>query len=350
LDVQKQLMEHESRGSALEKLGSLTRNLEDSNLQKQIAAESGIEVRFATDAPTPVNSTYTNAPAGEFRLESTGSKTRYAAEPSRKLSYTPTEFINLMSDYGDSPVLEKVANSRKAKLVKAWNSSNEGRFLDEYKQLHNEFDVSNHGAWMSDGTNVTKREQAIRAEIDSLRETNKQTLLEVPKLQKQIVDIIDNETALTTQNIPKGKNVAIESKVLAEEAKGVAEGLRLNPSSTLDVPRYAVPDKAKISSRTANIVGEMDSIDQIVNDLQFDKVVERGLQKQALEYIGRLSKDEQILLKEKIVANARLAKAMETKELMLDGKVAKKVSPSKTENVKKSVKVEESIYRVCFSN
>jgi len=326
LDVQKQLMEHESRGSALEKLGSLTRNLEDSNLQKQIAAESGVEIKFATDAPVATTGTYTNPPAGEFRLESTGSKTRYAAEPSRKLSYTPSEFINLLSDYGDNPVLEKVANSRKAKLVKAWNSSNEGRFLDEYKQLHNEFDVSNHGAWMSDGTNVTKREQAIRAEIDSLRETNKQTLLEVPKLQKQIVDIIDNETALTTQNIPKGKNVALESKVLAEEAKGVAEGLRLNPSSTLDVPRYAVPDKAKIAGKKANIVGEMDSIDQIVNDLQFDKVVERGLQKQALEYIGRLSRDEQILLKEKIVANARLAKAMETKELMLDGKLAKKVS------------------------
>ena len=328
LDVQKQLMEHESRGSALEKLGSLTRNLEDSNLQKQIAAESGIEVRFATDAPIANSGTYTNAPAGEFRLESTGSKTRYSAEPSRKLSYTPSEFINLLSDYGDTPVLEKVVRSRKAKLVRTWNSSNEGMFLDEYKQLHNQFDMSQHGAWMSDGTNVTKREQAIRAEIDALRETNKQTLLEIPKLQKQIVDIIDNETALTTQNIPKGKNASLESRVLAEEATGVAEGLRLNPSGTMDVPRYAAPNKEKIAGKRANLVGEMDSIDQIVNDLEFDKIVERGLQKQALEYIGRLSKDEQILLKEKIVANARLAKAMETKELMFDGKVAKKVSSS----------------------
>jgi hypothetical protein len=314
LDVQKQLMEHESRGSALEKLGSLTRNLEDSNLQKQIAAESGVEIRFATDAP--------------MRYEGDAPRARYEVEPSRQLSYTPSEFINLLSDYGDTPVLEKVASSRKAKLAKAWNSSNEGKFLDEYKQLHNEFDMSQHGAWMSDGTNVTKREQAIRAEIDSLRETNKETLLEIPKLQKQIIDIIDNETALTTQNVPKGKNVSLESKVLAEEATGVAEGLRLNPSSTLDVPRYAVPDKAKIAGTKANIVGEMDSIDQIVNDLEFDKVIERGLQKQALEYIGRLSKDEQVLLKEKIVANARLAKAMETKELMLDGKLAKKVSSS----------------------
>jgi hypothetical protein len=314
LDVQKQLMEHESRGSALEKLGSLTRNLEDSNLQKQIAAESGVEIRFATDAP--------------MRYEGDAPRARYEVEPSRQLSYTPSEFINLLSDYGDTPVLEKVASSRKAKLAKAWNSSNEGKFLDEYKQLHNEFDMSQHGAWMSDGTNVTKREQAIRAEIDSLRETNKETLLEIPKLQKQIIDIIDNETALTTQNVPKGKNVFLESRVLAEEATGVAEGLRLNPSSTLDVPRYAVPDKAKIAGTKANIVGEMDSIDQIVNDLEFDKVIERGLQKQALEYIGRLSKDEQVLLKEKIVANARLAKAMETKELMLDGKLAKKVSSS----------------------
>jgi hypothetical protein len=314
LDVQKQLMEHESRGSALEKLGSLTRNLEDSNLQKQIAAESGVEIKFATDAPK--------------KYEGQAPKTRYEVEPSRQLSYTPSEFINLLSDYGDTPVLEKVASSRKAKLTKAWNSSNEGKFLDEYKQLHNEFDMSQHGAWISDGTNVTKREQAIRAEIDSLRETNKETLLEIPKLQKQIIDIIDNETALTTQNVPKGKNVSLESRVLAEEATGVAEGLRLNPSSTLDVPRYAVPDKAKIAGTKANIVGEMDSIDQIVNDLEFDKVIERGLQKQALEYIGRLSKDEQVLLKEKIVANARLAKAMETKELMLDGKLAKKVSSS----------------------
>jgi hypothetical protein len=328
LDVQKQLMEHESRGSALEKLGSLTRNLEDSNLQKQIAAESGIEVRFATDAPTATSGTYTNPPAGEFRLESTGSKTRYSAESSRKLSYTPSEFINLLSDYGDTPVLEKVVRSRKAKLTRTWNSSSEGMFLDEYKQLHNQFDMSQHGAWMSDGTNVTKREQAIRAEIDALRETKKQTLLEIPKLQKQIVDIIDNETALTTQNIPKGKNVSLESRVLSEEATGVAEGLRLNPSGTMDVPRYAAPNKEKIAGKRANLVGEMDSIDQIVNDLEFDKIVERGLQKQALEYIGRLSKDEQILLKEKIVANARLAKAMETKELMLDGKLAKKVSSS----------------------
>jgi hypothetical protein len=155
---------------------------------------------------------------------------------------------------------------------------------------------------------------------------NKQTLLEIPKLQKQIIDIIDNETALTTQNIPKGKNVPLESRVLAEEATGVSEGLKLNPSGTLDVPRYAAPNRAKIAGKKANIIGEKDSIDQIVNDLEFDKVVERGLQKQALEYIGRLSKEEQVLLKEKIVANARLAKAMETKELMLDGKVAKKVS------------------------
>jgi hypothetical protein len=314
LDVQKQLMEHESRGSALEKLGSLTRNLEDSNLQKQIAAESGIEVRFATDAP--------------MRYEGDAPKARYEVESSRKLSYTPSEFINLLSDYGDTPVLEKVVKSRKAKLTRTWNSSNEGMFLDEYKQLHNQFDMSQHGAWMSDGTNVTKREQAIRAEIDALRETKKQTLLEIPKLQKQIVDIIDNETALTTQNIPKGKNVSLESRVLAEEATGVAEGLRLNPSGTMDVPRYAAPNKEKIAGKRANLVGEMDSIDQIVNDLEFDKIVERGLQKQALEYIGRLSKDEQILLKEKIVANARLAKAMETKELMLDGKLAKKVSSS----------------------
>jgi hypothetical protein len=328
LDVQKQLMEHESRGSALEKLGSLTRNLEDSNLQKQIAAESGIEVRFATDAPTAKSGTYTNPPAGEFRLESTGSKTRYESAPSRKLSYTPSEFINLLSDYGDTPVLEKVVRSRRAKLVKAWNSSNEGKFLDEYKQLHNQWDVNQSGIWheQTGWRKVSKRERAIRAEIDSLRETQKETLLEIPKLQKQIIDIIDNETALTTQNIPKGKNVPLESRVLAEEATGVSEGLKLNPSGTLDVPRYAAPNRAKIAGKKANIIGEKDSIDQIVNDLEFDKVVERGLQKQALEYIGRLSKEEQVLLKEKIVANARLAKAMETKELMLDGKVAKKVS------------------------
>lgn len=314
LDVQKQLMEHESRGSALEKLGSLTRNLEDSNLQKQIAAGSGIEIRFSTDTP--------------MQYQGKAPRTRYEVEPSRKLSYTPSEFINLLSDYSDTPVLEKVVKSRKAKLTRTWNSSNEGKFLSEYKQLHNEFDMSQHGSWMSNGTNVTKREQAIRAEIDSLRETNKETLLEIPRLQKQIVDIIDNETSLTTQNIPKRKSVALESRVLAEEATGVAKGLRLNPSGTMDVPRYAAPNKVKIAAKRANIVGEMDSIDQIVNDLEFDKIVERGLQKQALEYIGRLSKDEQILLKEKIVANARLAKAMETKELMLDGKIAKKVSSS----------------------
>ena len=312
LDVQKQLMEHESRGSALEKLGSLTRNLEDGNLQKQIAAESGIEIRFSTDAP--------------MQYQGEAPRTRYEVEPSRKLSYTPSEFINLLSDYGDTPVLEKVVKSRKAKLVKAWNSSNEGKFLDEYKQLHNQFDMSQHGAWMSDGTNVTKREQAIRAEIDALRETQKETLLEIPKLQKQIVDIIDGETEFTAQNIPKGKNVATEGKIFAERATATAEILRSNPSLAFGEPRYAAPNTAKIAGKRANIVGEMDSIDQIVNDLQFDKVVERGLQKQALEYIARLSKDEQILLKEKIIANARLAKAMETKELMLDGKLAKKVS------------------------
>lgn len=312
LDVQKQLMEHESRGSALEKLGSLTRNLEDGNLQKQIAAESGIEIRFSTDAP--------------MQYQGEAPRTRYEVEPSRKLSYTPSEFINLLSDYGDTPVLEKVVKSRKAKLTRTWNSSNEGKFLDEYKQLHNEFDMSQHGVWMSDGTNVTKREQAIRAEIDSLRETQKETLLEIPKLQKQIVDIIDNETEFTTQNIPKGKNVAAESRALVKESTAVVEQLKSNPSLAFGEPRYATPNKAKIAGKRANIVGEMDSIDQIVNDLEFDKVVERGLQKQALEYIGRLSKDEQVLLKEKIVANARLAKAMETKELMLDGKLAKKVS------------------------
>ena len=328
LDVQKQLMEHESRGSALEKLGSLTRNLEDSNLQKQIAAESGIEVKFATDAPVVSLSTNRHPITGDF--EPFNSKTRYTVEPNRKLSYTPSEFINLLSDYSDTPVLEKVVRSRKAKLTRTWNSSNEGKFLDEYKQLHNQWDVNQSGIWheQTGWRKVSKRERAIRAEIDSLRETNKQTLLEIPKLQKQIVDIIDNETALTTQNIPKGKNVSLESRVLAEEATGVAEGLRLNPSGTMDVPRYAAPNREKIAGKRANIIGEKDSIEQLIRDLEFDKIVERSLQKNALEYIATLSKEEQFLLKEKIVANARLAKAMETKELMLDGKVAKKVSSS----------------------
>ena len=328
LDVQKQIMEHQSRGSALEKLGSLTRNLEDSNLQKQIATESGIEIKFATDAPVATSGTYTNPPAGEFRLESTGSKTRYSVEPNRQLSYTPAEFINLLSDHGNNPVLEKVARSRKNALVKAWNSSEEAQLLDTYKQLQDQFDASANGAWSSDAARVTKREQQIRAEIDALQVRNKDNIIEVPRLQKKIIDFIDNETALTTQNIPKGRNVVAESKVLAEEAKGVSQGLRYNTASTLGVSPYAIPDKAKRAGKIANVVGEMDSIDQIVNDLQFDKVVERGLQKQALEYIGRLSKDEQVLLKEKIVANARLAKAMQTKELMFDGKVAQKVSSS----------------------
>jgi len=142
-----------------------------------------------------------------------------------------------------------------------------------------------------------------------LRKTNADNLIEIPKLQKNIIDIIDNETALTTQNIPKyKKNMAQDSAVLAEEARGVAEGLRTNPAGTIGTKSIATLDESKVLAKDAAIRADYSVTEGLINNLEFDKVVEQGLQKQALDYVKTLSKQEKDLLGQKIRANRQLAK------------------------------------------
>lgn len=268
-----QLLEHQSRGQALNKLGVLTKQLEDGNFQKSL----GIVL-----------------------------KDDKALEPNKALK--------ILIGNSESSVAPSVVKSRREKLVEAWASSDELSLLDEYRSIEKELDSRLQNAWASDSKNLVKREQQLRAEVALLRKTNADNLIEIPKLQKNIIDIIDNETALTTQNIPKSaKTMAQDSAMLAEEARGVAEGLRTNPAGTIGTKRIATLNESRVLGQDAAIRADYSVTEALINNLEFDKVVEQGLQKQALDYVKTLSKQEKALLGQKIKANRELAKAMESK-------------------------------------
>jgi hypothetical protein len=272
-DVNIQLLEHQSRGQALNKLGVLTKQLEDADFQKSL----GIVLK------------------DDKALES-------------------HKALKILIGNSDGSVAPSVVKSRREKLVEAWSSSEELNLLDEYRSIEKELDSRLQNAWASDSKNLVKREQQLRAEVGLLRKTNAENIIAIPKLQKNIIDIIDNETALTTQNIPKyKKNMAQDSAVLAEEARGVAEGLRTNPAGTIGTRRTATLNRSRVLAEDAAIRADADITEQLVENLEFDKIVEQGLQKQALDYVKTLSKQQKTLLGQKIKANRELAKAMESK-------------------------------------
>jgi hypothetical protein len=368
LAVEEQILQHDSRTSALNKFAKLHDSFDDIDFQESI----GLKPKKTTRAP--INDSY----GPDMRqIGSTVERQPYTSDEAIR------EFVNQRTKYNQPlMVYTKVSDTRIRRnfLSESWSSSEELQLLDEYKKLESKLDTRMHDAWIANRQGVLDHQEFLRAEISRLRGTILANDTKVSRLQEQVLAELGTTTA-----VPKtkyGKGLADEAKGVAKElreidAKGLKDArVRLKNRLKSDIGReptkeeladlfemfddsvraeYVRIDKSTVEAggtqRQLEMKAEQRAIDawkadrtgaakgvigdktinrrafipdtkteetmKLLNNLRFDLIVEQGRQNDVLELLSQMSAGRKELLAEKMKQMQQLQKAMEVKERML---------------------------------
>jgi hypothetical protein len=360
LALEEQILQHDSRTSALNKFAQIHDAFGDVNFQESI----GLKPKKTTKVP--INDSY-------------GPDMRQIGSTVKREPYTADEAIREFTNQGGKSNPSVVRNRRNF-LDKSRKSSEEFQLIDEYKKLESKLDTRMHDAWVANRQGVLDHQEFLRAEISRLRGTILANDTKVSRLQEQVLAQLETTTAKPTTKFGEG---------LAEQAKGVAKELRdidakglkdarvrLKSRLKSDLGReptkeelsdlfemfddsvraeYVRIDKTSVraggTQRQLEMNAEQRAIDawkadragaaegvigdktinrrafipdtkteetmKLLNNLRFDLIVEQGRQNDVLELLSQMSVGRKQILAEKMKQMQQLQKAMEVKERML---------------------------------
>ena len=368
LALEEQILQHESRTSALNKFAKLHDSFDDVNFQESI----GLKPKKTTR--TPINDSY-----GEDmrRVGSIVEREPYTSDEAIR------EFVNQRGKSNPAlMVYTRVSDTRirRNSLNESWASSEELQLLDEYKKLESKLDTRMHDAWVANRQGVLDHQEFLRAEISRLRGTILANDTKVARLQEQVLAQLETTTAKPTTKF--GEGLAEEAKGVAKELRDIdAKGLRdarvrLKSRLKSDIGReptkeelsdlfemfddsvraeYVRTDRTSVKAggtqRQLEMNAEQRAIDawkadragaaegvigdktinrrafipdtkteetmKLLNNLRFDLIVEQGRQNDVLELLSQMSAGRKELLAQKMKQMQQLQKAMEVKERML---------------------------------
>ena len=361
LAVEEQLLQHDSRTSALNKFAQLHDAFGDINFQESI----GLKPKKVTK--TKVD----NLGYGE-NMANKGSV--FKNEP-----YTSDEAIREFTNQrGKSS--SSVVRKRRNFLETSRQSSEEFQLIDEYRKLESKLDTRMHDAWVANKQSVLDHQEFLRAEISRLRGTILANDTKVSRLQEQILAELETTTAKPTTKF--GEGLAAGAKDVAKELRGekptLSKGARVRLKNRFKADLGREPTQEELAEvfamfddslgteylrtnrTTVNAGGtqrqlemnaEKRAIDawkadragaakgvigdktinrrafipdtrteetmKLLNNLRFDLIVEQGRQNDVLELLSQMSAGRKELLAQKMKQMQQLQKAMEVKERML---------------------------------
>lgn len=360
LALEEQILQHDSRTSALNKFAQIHDAFGDVNFQESI----GLKPKKTTRVP--INDSY-------------GPDMRQIGSTVKREPYTADEAIREFTNQGGKSN-PSVVRSRRNFLDKSRQSSEEFQLIDEYKKLESKLDTRMHDAWVANRQGVLDHQEFLRAEISRLRGTILANDTKVARLQEQILAQLETTTAKPTTKF--GEGLAESAKDVAKELRGekptLSKGarVRLKNRFKADLGReptqeelaevFAMFDdslgteylrtnrtsvKAGGTQRQLEMRAEKRAIDawkadragaakgvigdktinrrafipdtkteetmKLLNNLRFDLIVEQGRQNDVLELLSQMSAGRKEILAQKMKQMQQLQKAMEVKERML---------------------------------
>ena len=174
LELEEQVLQHEARGSALNKFAKLHDSFETLRTQNL----SGLKVDEALSAD---------------------------------------EAMRKFANKSKTKVQTAQLKSRRAFLKASRESSDEYKLLREYKKIEGGIETRLHDAFIQRRQNVLDQQEMLRAEISKLRGDKARTDIRVRNLEDEVIRTLEVTTVT-----PKSKSGAR----LANEVKGIAEELR----------------------------------------------------------------------------------------------------------------------------
>jgi hypothetical protein len=360
LAAEEQLLQHDSRTSALNKFAQLHDAFGDVNFQESI----GLKPKKTTREP--INDSY-------------GPDMRRVGSTVKREPYTSDEAIREFTNQRgkSSP---SVVRKRRNFLETSRQSSEEFQLIDEYKKLESKLDTRMHDAWVANKQSVLDHQEFLRAEISRLRGTILANDTKVSRLQEQILAELETTTAKPTTKF--GEGLAAGAKDVAKELRGEkptlskgarvrlknrfkadlgreptqeelaevfamfddslgTEYLRTNRTSVnaggtqrqleMNAEKRAIDAwKADRAGAAKGVIGDKtinrrafipetktEETMKLLNNLRFDLIVEQGRQNDVLELLSQMSAGRKELLAQKMKQMQQLQKAMEVKERML---------------------------------
>lgn len=230
-------------------------------------------------------------------------------------------------------------DARQMYLETLWKGSDEFALLDQLDGLYKSFDDSLHNQFMARRDFMVRRHEELRGEIAKLRGESMVQETQIDSLRQQIQDAIDVSGV-------QGKGRSIQAK-----AKDVASKLRETKNVERNAKEYVQINQEAIDAGTT--VGQeklvqanrdFEEVAKLVENFRFDKIVAKGKQRQAIDFVSRMTNAQKRLFKQKMDLAEKLAKEQGVLErLSVEPKSLNKAE-QRLRNAQKAVEVAQSSY------
>ena len=301
LDVEKQVLEHQSSRSALEKLTIIHDNFADFARQQ----ESGVSFAF-----------------------------KFKSGPNGPEPLSPEDALQQLVDQYGVKALEDEVKTRTNYLQRVRLNSDEYKFIRDYKEIEARLSNNMQKQWANERSNIVNFQDRVRMKVSQLRGDSVDQTKAISDLESQILD------ELSGVNIkPRAKG----GQKLADETLRLAEDVRARPADVIPgevltdaqieqqlggralgrggKDQYFVPDTGAIEAGTTpaqlEIAGQKANIDAIaeeVANLNLRKIVIENRQQEVLDALSKMTSEQRSIIAKKLQTTKELEQAMKVGE------------------------------------